>query len=209
VAQGCAADPDAADDRAGRTAFLGVTSTEPARRLRVFTHKEAEMKCYAVLACAWLTTVAADSPIQSTDALRGSWLGSKGEIDGKATALNTDLTIAGNCFSLRLGKTLYEGNITLGREGQQQTVDLDVTACVPLCRPTASLLDERGSVRDFRETWRGVYVIEEGALKICFGKQDRPKEFTTKAGSNHQLLLFEKPKQRDSAPAKPPANPGP
>ena len=161
------------------------------------------MKLSVILAFAWLTAAQGATPAPDADSLRGNWLGVAGKIDGSSTALNADLTLTGDTFSLRLGRTLYEGNVVRGRKGKMQTVDLEVTACFPLCRPTASVLDERGAVRDFRETWRGIYALDDGTLKLCFGKRDRPKEFAAEAGSGHSLFRFEKPRRRGAALASP------
>jgi hypothetical protein len=152
------------------------------------------VRYFLVLVLTCLTASAVPVP----DLLQGRWLGTTG---------NNDLTIKGDNFSLQMGKTLYEGTLTRSQVGQQETVDLEVTACIPLCRPTPYVLDERGSVPDFRQTWRGIYAVEEGKLSLCFGKDDRPKQLA--AGSGHSLLLFERPRRQSSGPAQVPEAPKP
>jgi uncharacterized protein (TIGR03067 family) len=173
-------------------------------------NKEAEMQCCAILACVWLTG-AAPIPAQSKDTLRGTWSGTEGESEGKKFASGTDFTVhTDNRFHLRMGKTLYEGTFTLDSKDKTNTIDLKVTAMIPLDRPVPYPLDERGAVAGFQEqTWLGIYAMDSGTLKICFGKKGRPQEFTTKAGSDHLLYLLEKPKPRDNTPAKPPTVPSP
>jgi uncharacterized protein (TIGR03067 family) len=159
-----------------------------------------------VLASACLIAVAAKAPTRDEDALRGRWESTQGEFDGKTQQCSGiyNFTITGERFSLQMGKTLYEGTLSLGSNSKKKTIDLKVTAMIPLCRPTPYELDGRGAVVGFQETWPGIYVVEEGSLKVCFGMKERPTEFTTKAGSGHHLWLFEKAKKRPaSAPAQP------
>jgi uncharacterized protein (TIGR03067 family) len=169
-----------------------------------------------VLAFTCLIAVTAKAPTKDEDALWGRWEASQGEFDGKTQQCSGvyNFTITGERFSLLMGKTLYEGTLSLGSNSRKNSIDLKVTAVIPLCRPTPYELDEQGAavIYDGRagamvrlqQTWPGIYVVEEGSLKVCFGMKERPTEFTAKAESGHHLWLFEKPKKRPASDSAPP-----
>jgi uncharacterized protein (TIGR03067 family) len=146
------------------------------------------MRGVLLLACglvfgASLVGVRADMPAQAEKDLQGTWVAVSAERDGKAAddVVGHRLSFAGGRFEIhsRDGKLLYQGTFEAFPNQKPAAIDFKHSAG-PL----------KGKV------WKGIYSIEDGALKTCDNApdlaKDRPREFSARAGSGHVAIVFKR-----------------
>jgi uncharacterized protein (TIGR03067 family) len=152
----------------------------------------------AALALLGVAAARAGGPATTDkDALQGRWRLTSAEInkqviprkklkDGDVGMVGT-LTIKGDCYSFRMGKTRLEFTFKVNASTKPRAIDL-----------TVSEGPQKG------QTYHGIYKVEGNTYTICRsvepGKQ-RPDEFVTRPGSG--LMLTRWTRESPSASAAP------
>ena len=120
----------------------------------------------------------AQSP-QPSAKLDGTWRAVAAERDGKNAAdlVGHRLSFAGGKFTItRDGKTLFGGTYTVDAGKQPAQIDFANT---------------EGTLKG---TWKGIYLLDGGTLKVCDNAPDmtkpRPTTFAATAGSGHVFVAF-------------------
>jgi uncharacterized protein (TIGR03067 family) len=115
-------------------------------------------------------------------ALKGSWVVVAAEQDGKpADHLKGHvLSFAGNRFTITEdGKMIYQG--TFSQASEQKPATFDFIHAAGLANG---------------KTWKGIYVIDGEALKMCDNapnlSRSRPTTFAAAAGSGYVSLTFKR-----------------
>ncbi len=113
------------------------------------------------------------------DAIQGTWAVVSVEAEGKPLATGTKQVwvITAEKITWKEGDKVKDAvtmKYHLDAEKKPKTIDLDHPA------------KEVGALQ-------GIYQLEGDRLKICFGKE-RPKEFATKGGTDHRLVVFKRQK---------------
>jgi uncharacterized protein (TIGR03067 family) len=132
--------------------------------------------------------LAADAP-QKADVkkevkqLQGTWQMVSHQVDGKPDeALKGAVRVVkGRRFTIRKGdKVLRAGRMKLDPSKEPKWIDVTFTRG-----------PEKGKTR------RGIYTLEGDTQKICYGELDgkRPKEFVSKPGTGHRLVVFKRVKR--------------
>jgi uncharacterized protein (TIGR03067 family) len=108
--------------------------------------------------------------------LQGTWSVVAAEKDGAADeSIKTDkLVIAGDKITVKKGSGGDEEPAPFTIDATKQPKRLDITA--------------KG------QTILAIYEIKGDELKLCFSRDERPTDFTTKAGSNRMLVTLKKDK---------------
>ena len=118
--------------------------------------------------------------------LQGTWTLVSGERDGKKFTQEeikqSKLIVKGNTW--RIPKS----NVGTSQEG---TFTLDPTKKPKWTDSTT------GSGPDKGKTWKGIYELEGDTQKVCLAPpgKDRPKEFTSKAGSGYIVQVWKREKK--------------
>jgi uncharacterized protein (TIGR03067 family) len=147
------------------------------------------VKRYALLVLAAGLVAAADAPKDDTAKkdlknLEGTWTLSSGVDDGKKvpekTLSSAKLVIAGDRHTVTVGEQTYKGTHKLGSAGGHKTIDITDTE-----GPFAG------------KTVLGIYELEGDNFKISYAPpgQDRPKDFTAKAGSGQHAHVWKREKK--------------
>jgi uncharacterized protein (TIGR03067 family) len=123
-----------------------------------------------------VTTAPSAQPRATLD---GVWRAVAAERDGaNATdVVGHKLTLAGGKFTIaRDGKTVFGGTYTTDASKQPAQIDFANT---------------EGTLKG---TWKGIYLLDGGTLKICDNAPDmtkpRPAAFSAPAGSGHVFVAF-------------------
>ena len=106
--------------------------------------------------------------------LQGTWKVVSGELEGKPLR-----------DAARSPKWVFAGEkVTMGRESARYRLD-------PAATPRRIDL-----TNDVKETMLGIYQLDGGRLKICYGDpgEKRPTEFATKPGAKVILVVLEREK---------------
>lgn len=121
---------------------------------------------------------------KTLEQLQGSWLAVSAERNGKADddIKGHRLAVTGDRFVLRLAdKVLYEGTLKVDTSAKPWQIDF---------RHASGALKGK--------SWKGIFALEVGSLKICDNgadvDKDRPKMFATKPDSGHVLVAFKREK---------------
>jgi uncharacterized protein (TIGR03067 family) len=117
------------------------------------------------------------------DKLQGTWDRVSGEVDGKPVPAdvlkNSKLTISGDKYTLTMGDEKRGGTLVLDATKKPKAIDI-ISAAGP--NKGKALL--------------GIYELDGDTFKYCLAPpgQERPKEFTAKAGSGQMLYVNKKAK---------------
>jgi uncharacterized protein (TIGR03067 family) len=117
--------------------------------------------------------------------LEGTWVVTSLTIGGKEVTkvadFNLKIIFKGDKFTAKAGdKVLGEGTFKIDPAQKLKTME-----------QTSSTGDNKG------KTSLGIYEIDGATLKTCFnaaGKGDRPTEFASKAGTEHELAVYKRDK---------------
>jgi uncharacterized protein (TIGR03067 family) len=123
-------------------------------------------------------------------ALRGTWAPSSSESGGTADAEDEfkqyRLILDGDAFTIeKSGKLMLKGTVKLGALTTPKQIDMEITECPD--NP-----DDKGKLLS------GIYEVSGDDLKWCFappGASDRPREFVSRAGTDHILATFKREKK--------------
>jgi uncharacterized protein (TIGR03067 family) len=126
-----------------------------------------------------LLAVTASPSAQPRAMLDGAWRAVAAERDGKnaTDVVGHVLTLAGGKFTIAQdGKTIFAGTYTTDASKQPAQIDFANT---------------EGALRG---TWKGIYLLDGGTLKVCDNAPDmarpRPTAFAAPAGSGHIFVAF-------------------
>lgn len=142
------------------------------------------MRYRLLLSMLGLLAITSTPSAQPTAKLDGSWRAVAAERDGKSATevIGHKLTFAGGKFTItggRDGKTLYAGTFKTDPAKRPAQIDFDITD------------GPKG-------TWKGIYVLDGVALKVCDNAPDtakaRPTTFAAPAGSGHVFVTFTREK---------------
>jgi uncharacterized protein (TIGR03067 family) len=118
--------------------------------------------------------------------LQGTWILTALTTDGNATANVAEwdfkLTIKGNKYTVRVrGRTTLEG-----------TIKINPTRKPKVFEETHTTGPKKGQASV------GIYKLEGDRLTLCLpetGKDNRPTEFVSKSGTQHELTVFKRDKK--------------
>ena len=142
------------------------------------------MRYRLLLSMLGLLAITSTPSAQPTVKLDGSWRAVAAERDGTSATdvIGHKLTFAGGKFTItggRDGKTLYAGTFKTDPAKRPAQIDFDITD------------GPKGN-------WKGIYVLDGVALKICDNAPDtakaRPTAFAAPAGSGHIFVTFTREK---------------
>jgi uncharacterized protein (TIGR03067 family) len=126
-----------------------------------------------------------DDAKKDHEALQGAWKIVSSEAGGKDhTEEFKDhlLVFDGDTFALKKGDAVgLKGTFKLDPSEKPRTIDITIT--------------EGGQEGEKGKVLQGIYELGKGTLKWCTaepGGTDRPKEFSTKEGINHMLVMLKK-----------------
>jgi uncharacterized protein (TIGR03067 family) len=142
--------------------------------------------CVAVLSVGVLVAADTEDAKKELAKLQGTWLLVSGERDGKPfteeQVKTTKLIVKGNTFRIPKTEvgTAEEGSFTIDPSKTPKETD-----------STTSSGADKGKI------WLGIYELDGDMHKVCFAPpgKDRPKEFSSKAGSGHILQLWKREKK--------------
>jgi uncharacterized protein (TIGR03067 family) len=109
--------------------------------------------------------------------LEGTWKLVAGERDGEKAPeeflKNSSLTIKAGKYDVKLGDNTVEGTLKLDPSKKPKTLD---------------------AVESADRTYLGIYELKGDEFKVCLAQPggDRPKEFSTAAGSGHMLFVWKR-----------------
>jgi uncharacterized protein (TIGR03067 family) len=142
------------------------------------------MGAFAWAICwAGILQAAAGRAADAAKALQGTWEATSAVREGKAAPdlVGHRLSFAAGRFTIRSrgGKVLYRGTFRAD----------------PGVKPAAiDFTHAEGALKG--KTWKGVYALEGGTLRVCDNGADpdkgRPAGFRTTAGSGHVCLVFKR-----------------
>ena len=123
-------------------------------------------------------------------ALRGTWAPvsseSGGNADSEADFKQYRLIFEGDSFTVeKSGSLMLKGTVKLNALTTPRQIDMEITECPD--NP-----DDKG------KSLTGIYEVTADDLKWCFappGGTDRPKEFASRAGTDHILATFKREKK--------------
>jgi uncharacterized protein (TIGR03067 family) len=147
------------------------------------------MTRYALLFLVTGLLVAADSPKDDAadkdlKKLEGSWVLASGEDNGKKVSeealKNARLTIEGDRHTVQMGKTSYRGTHKLDPAMKPKTIDIT---------------DTEGPFKG--KTVLGIYEVDGDEFKLCYAPpgEDRPKDFSAKAGTGFRFHVWKREKK--------------
>jgi uncharacterized protein (TIGR03067 family) len=129
--------------------------------------------------------IAADAPKdsgkQDLERLEGTWVATSAEANGEAfsdeATKSMKLVVKGDKYTFTMGGEHEKGTLKLDPTKKPKTIDIHITEGT-----------EKG------KTQLGLYELEGDTLKVCVAEaeKDRPKEFGSKEGSGHGLLVFKR-----------------
>jgi uncharacterized protein (TIGR03067 family) len=139
----------------------------------------------AILAISTGAAVAGGEAAKELEKLKGAWLVTGGEADGRALP---DEEIKKKVIIRFTADTL-----SLAEERQKDKVELKYKLD-PKQKPKAIDITPETAQRG---VIRGIYQLEGDKLKICLGEPDkkRPLKFETKPGSGHKLMTLKRVKR--------------
>jgi uncharacterized protein (TIGR03067 family) len=120
------------------------------------------------------------------DLLQGSWRAVSIETGGNTLKPERDsvTTFENDTFTVKKGDVVQvKGTFKIDASKNPKTIDLTVTG--------GQVEGDKGKVV------RGICQVDKEMLKWCTaepGDETRPKEFTTKEGTKHSLIIFKKEK---------------
>lgn len=138
-----------------------------------------------VLAVGALIAAEAEDAKKDLEKLQGTWLLVAGERDGKEfteeEVKKTKLFIKGDTFRIPESAVATSQDGTIKIDPSKKPKEMDATT---------------GSGPDKGKTWQGLYELDGDTYKVCFAPpgKDRPKEFSSKAGSGHLLQVWKREK---------------
>lgn len=130
-----------------------------------------------------LGAAAGEEPADAEKKLQGTWVAAMAQRDGKAAedVIGHRLSFKGLRFEItsRTGKLLYQGTVSLHPDRKPPAIDFK---------------HEGGELKG--KVWKGIYALDDKALKICDNgpdpAKDRPTGFTAKEGSGHIVIVFKR-----------------
>jgi uncharacterized protein (TIGR03067 family) len=131
-----------------------------------------------LLGAAWADDKEKKSDLQE---MKGRWKASSGESSGTALPNafldNITFVVKGDMYTFKEGDDEEEGTLKLDATKKPAQMDVNIT---------------KG--KDKGKKQYGIYQLDGDTLKICMAKpeQERPKDFTTKEGSEHFMLVFKR-----------------
>jgi uncharacterized protein (TIGR03067 family) len=147
-------------------------------------HKLTAAPCCLILGAA-LVAASGQPAEEAQKKLQGNWAATKAERDGKAAddVVGHQLSFTGNKFQIQSkdGKTLYAGTVRLDPAAKPAAIDFEHT---------------EGALKG--KAWKGIYVLDGDALRVCDNAPDpdkgRPDAFEAKSGSGYVLVTFKRAK---------------
>ena len=136
-----------------------------------------------VLAVGTLIATAAEDAKKDLEKLEGTWLLVAGERDGKKfteeEVKKTKLFIKGDTFRIPESSVATSQDGTIKMDPSKKPKEMDATT---------------GSGPDKGKIWQGIYELDGDTYRVCFAPpgKDRPKEFSSKAGSGHLLQVWKR-----------------
>jgi uncharacterized protein (TIGR03067 family) len=116
--------------------------------------------------------------------LEGTWTMVSGEKDGKKFSADVvkgaKLVFKGDTHDVKVGDDIFKGTHKLDPSKKPAAIDA---------------MDTEGAFKG--KTTLGIYDLEGDTFKVCFSApgKDRPKEFSTTAGTGHILHVWKKEKK--------------
>jgi uncharacterized protein (TIGR03067 family) len=113
--------------------------------------------------------------------MKGRWKATSGESSGTAlpNAFLDDISfvVKGDTYTFKVGDDEEEGTLKLDATKKPAYMDVNIT---------------KGNDKGKKQY--GIYQLDGDTLKICLAKpeEERTKDFTTKEGSGHLLLVFKR-----------------
>ena len=139
----------------------------------------------AVVALVVRALIAADAEDakKDLDKLQGTWVLVAGERDGKKfteeEVKKTKLFIKGETFRIPESSVATSEDGIIKIDPSKKPKEMDSTT---------------GSGPDTGKIWQGIYKLHGDTYKVCFAPpgKERPKEFSSKAGSGHLLQVWKR-----------------
>ncbi len=148
------------------------------------------MKTQLVTVLAIGLLLAADAPKEDVkkeqEKLQGTWKAVTVEVGGRTKEDTEDhrLIFSGDGFSIKRGdQTIIQGKFKLDPSKKPKAIDMEITE--------APKEEHKG------KTAPGIYALDGDTLKWCAnepGSTDRPKEFSSPAGTKHLLVTLKRVK---------------
>jgi uncharacterized protein (TIGR03067 family) len=126
-----------------------------------------------------------DDAKKDREALQGTWKIVSSEEDGKTQeeAKESMVDFQKDTFTIKRGDELVaKGTFKLDPSKKPKTIDIRIT--------------EGPREGDKGLEYHGIYEVDKDTMRWCMNTEgkDRPKEFTTKEGTNHSLLTLKRVK---------------
>jgi uncharacterized protein (TIGR03067 family) len=142
------------------------------------------MKRFVLAALVVGFLVGADDPAKDkkgAKGLEGTWQVVSATEDGKAND------------KMKGRQVIFKGDTVTVKAEQG---DMKATFKADPKKKTIDLTPTEGKNKD--KTFKGIYELKKGGLKICFAgpDKDRPKEFSSEAGSGHILVALKRAKAK-------------
>ena len=144
------------------------------------------MRTRLIVIAAAALCLAADAPKDAVkkdqEKLQGDWILASGERDGEQfpddMVKSLKRFVTGDKFTVnRDDQTVTKGTFTLDPSKKPKAIDL--------------------KIEGNDQVIQGIYELDGDTLKLCYAApgEERPKQFGTKAGSGHALVVWKKAKK--------------